>query len=380
MRIGMNAAFLRRHATGTGQYTSHLLSALQRADPAIQVIPYLPGVAAHRSHRETEEEDTGELANWEKLWFEQVSFPRACRSDRVDVAHVPYFAPPMWSATPVVVTIHDLIPLILPAYRGSVWVRGYTHLVSWAARRADWIVTDSLCSQQDIVQHLRVDPRHVMVTYLAVDPTCRRVDDLAQLESMRQNYRLPEDYILYLGGFDQRKNVQGLLQAFAQLRRHLGETGPSLVIAGSLPDHDSAFSPDPRRMARDLGLGNEVVFPGWIAEQDKPALYSGARFFVFLSLYEGFGLMALEAMACGVPVVASDRSSLPEVVGSGGVLVNPEDPTEIAECMVRLLRQPGLRDQLAEKARLQAARFDWARTAAQTLEVYELARTRRGQP
>lgn len=377
MRIGVNAAFMQRHTTGTGQYTAHLVRALKEVDPAIQIIPYFPRHAEYPQRGGLEVRDSGESTNWEKLWFEQVTFPRACWSARVDLAHVPYFAPPLWSSTPVVVTVHDLIPLVLPAYRGSPWVRAYTHLVSAAARRADWIVTDSQCSQRDIVEHLHVDPERVSVISLAADPTCRPVDHTETLAAVRQKYGLPRDYILYLGGFDQRKNVQGILQAYARLRRLLGDASPALVIAGSLPEQDSAFSPDPRRMAQELGLGKEIVFPGRVSEQDKPALYSLARFFVFLSLYEGFGLMALEAMSCGVPVVASSRSSLPEIVGSGGMLVNPTDPDEVAQSMARLLQQPGLRDQLAERARVQAAHFAWARTAEQTLEVYRMAWKRR---
>jgi len=147
---------------------------------------------------------------------------------------------------------------------------------------------------------------------------------------------------------------------------------PHLVVAGRLPAADTPLFPDPKRMARELGLEQSVIFSGWVAEEDKPALYSGALFFAFLSLYEGFGLMPLEAMSCGTPVLASHAASLPEIVGSGGLLVNPADVDEIVEGMLTLLRDTALRQRLGRDALVQAAKFDWKRTVEQTLHVYDL--------
>ncbi len=375
MRVGVNAFFLQQHTTGSGQYTAQLLRALRRINSNLQTILYSTGQSDAGQDNDWMVQQTPAPfprlgPNWQKLWFEQVAFPRACRSAGVDIAHVPYFASPIASSIPVVVTVHDLIPVLLPAYRGSLPVRLYTRLVSAAARRASWIITDSHCSKQDIVQHLRVAPERVQVIYLAADELCRPVRDPDALAAIRHRYGLPQQYILYLGGFDQRKNLRGLLLAFDRAQGLLGADCPKLVIAGSLPDEDSALFPDPRRIAGELGLQGKVVFAGWVSEADKPALYSGALFFAFLSLYEGFGLMALEAMSCGVPVLASSTSSLPEIVGTGGLLVRPDDPDQVAQSMAELLRRPGLREQLAEKALLRAGDFSWQRTAEQTMEVY----------
>ncbi len=358
MRIGINAFFLKRPETGSGQYTRHLLEALARVEPANEYILFGPAIRDSRFA----------IRNLRKLWFEQVSFPRACRG--LDLAHVPYFASPLFPTTPTVVTIHDLIPLILPAYRGSLLVRAYTRLVAAAARRADAVIADSQASKRDIVRLLGIPSPRVHVVYLAADEKFRPVRDEALLGAVRRRYGLSDRYILYLGGFDCRKNVATLLRAFARLRR---PADLKLAIAGRLPERDTPFFPDPRRLAKELGIEEWVAFIGWVAEEDKPALYSGAVAFVFPSLYEGFGLPPLEAMACGAPVIASDRASLPEVVGQGGLLVDPTDVDGLAAAMERLLTDEGLRAELGERALVQAAKFRWEKTARETLAVYRKA-------
>jgi glycosyltransferase involved in cell wall biosynthesis len=190
---------------------------------------------------------------------------------------------------------------------------------------------------------------------------------------MMQKYGLSGDYFLYLGGFDWRKDVATLLRAFVGLLNSIPPDGSPqlhLVVAGRLPDDDTDFTPNPIRIAHGLGLGERVVFTGWVPEEEKPALYAGAKAFVFPSRYEGFGLPPLEAMACGTPVIASNTSSLPEVVGPGGLLVPPGDVTALTEAMVGLWTQPGLRHTLSQRAKRHASRFSWTQTARATLAAY----------
>ncbi len=380
MRVGFNALFLGQDATGSGQYTGHLLKALLELEEGSEYWVFKPqelhpandpqrwdGTAARVEDIATI--SGGRWPNLDKLWFEQIAFPRLCRRSAVDLCHVPYFASPLVSAVPTVVTIHDLIPLLLPEYRTSLRVKLYTQLVSAAAKRADLVITDSQHSRKDIIEHLGIDPNRVRAIYLAADPSCRVVADMETLARVRQEYRLPERYILYLGGFHRRKNLEGLLRAYARASTAL-DAVPTLVVAGRLPAADTALSPDPRRVVSELGIGQRVIFTGWVAGEDKPALYSGALFFVFLSVYEGFGLMPLEAMGCGTPVLAAGSTSLPEIVGPGGLLVDPAEVGEIAQAMVELVRDAERREHLAAEALKQAARFDWKRTAAETVQAY----------
>lgn len=311
--------------------------------------------------------------NLTKLWFEQISFPRACLSHEVDVAHVPYFAAPIRSRSRTVVTIHDLIPLILPAYRGSILVRSYTRLVAAGAKRADAVITDSESSRRDITNLLGIPPSRVHVIHLAASRIFNPVRDAQELERIRHKYSLPKGYILYLGGFDQRKNLKTLLRAYAETGQR-SSLRAELVIAGALPERDSPFFPDPRLMVERWSLGKRVSFIGWVPEEDKPALYSEAALFVFPSYYEGFGLPPLEAMSCGTAAITSDRGSLPEVVGEGAMLVDPENVGALARAMTTLLENTARRQELAAEGLKRARLFSWEKTVAETIQVYESLR------
>jgi glycosyltransferase involved in cell wall biosynthesis len=364
MHIVVNGWFWGQMNTGSGQYLHHLALRLPEVDGEQRYTLVVPQVG-----------DTVAPAGWQvvaappaarrpgenlaKLWFEQVSFPRACRRLGADIAFTPYWGSPWLSPCASVVTIHDLIPLLLPAYRGGLLQRAYTWLVSQTARRADRVLTDSQASRQDIVRHLDIPAERVHAVLLAADERYRPVSDPAELARVRERYGLPggrgdpaptDRFFLYLGGFDVRKNVAGMVQAYARLLEtpalpsspkdgNVGVSSTRLVIAGRLPTADTPFTPDPRRMAAEAGIADQVHFTGWVDEADKPALYSLASLFVFPSLYEGFGLPVAEAAACGAPVLTSNRSSLPEVA-PGAWLANPEDVDALAAAMAEALQLP----------------------------------------
>jgi len=362
MKVAINAWFADQPATGSGQYTVRLLDALRAHAPDSEFIAVTP--------------QTNSFAwrvlggNLHKVWFEQAEFPRLARRLGADIVHVPYWGSPMWCGCPVVVTIHDLIPLLLPEYRGGARVRVYMRLVSASARRAAVVLTDSEASRRDILEHLRLPEDRVRTVYLAADESyCPQPSDA--VEAARQRLNLPPCYVLYFGGFDVRKNLSAVMDAFAIAARSASDV--SLVIAGRLPECDTPFAPDPRRLAEQAGVSEQTVFVGWVDETDKPALYSGAEAVLFPSRYEGFGLPPLEAMACGTPVIVSRAASLPEIVGDGGLLYDPDDARGMGDGLTALLTDASMRAALAEKALAQARRFSWARTAEQTFEAYQYA-------
>ena len=378
MKIAINGMFWNRSTTGSGQYIYALVSELARLGTEHHYVVFVPHqndeppdeLPPHVSLRVEPIRFFRLRDNLGKVWFEQAGFPYACWRDHVALAHVPYFGAPRFSPTRLVVTIHDLIPLILPNYRGSLFVRTYMQLAAASARHADAIIADSEWSKQDIIARLQIDPARVRVIHLAADSQYCPLHDPARVAVVRQKYALPEKYLLYLGGYDQRKNVRVLIKAFARLQKYY-DAGYRLVLAGVNLGKDSKFFPEPQRLAREAGLPDDAVqCLGWVDESAKPVLYSAATVFLFPSLYEGFGLPPLEAMACGTPVICANATSLPEVVGDAGVLVAPHSPAEWADAIRDLLDNPARRLKLREQGLAQAKKFSWRRTAQETLAVY----------
>lgn len=310
---------------------------------------------------------------WSKLRFEQFLFPRACHRLKPDVAHVPYWAPPLASPVPLVVTIHDLIPLLFPEYRGSFLARLYTSLAAASSRGAKLVLTDSEASRRDILARLRLVPEKVRTIHLAAAPEFQPRGDPAVDAAARSKYALPETYVLYLGGFDRRKNLRQLLAAWTWVDGAAGALYP-LVIAGGLPRPDERMFEDLPALARQLDVDETVLFPGPLAVEDLPAVYRGASAFVYPSRYEGFGLPPLEALACGVPVIACNTSSLPEVVGNAAYLVDPDDPRALGAAILTVLVNEDVAEDLRGKALAQAAKFSWEKTARETAMAYATVR------
>lgn len=243
-----------------------------------------------------------------KLWWEQVTVPLAAQRLHADLLWVPYWAAPFWQPCPTVVTVHDLIHHLLPAYRGGRLQQLYTALVSHTARRAAAVITVSHAAARDIVSHLQLPSERVHVVYNGAEPANPTTQDAAFLAAVRQKYGLPARFFLYLGGFDVRKNVRTTLHAYQRYLARSGDPTIRLVIAGKLPAQDTAFTPDPQKIAAELNLTTQVQFCGWIDEVEKPAFYALATAYLFPSLYEGFGLMVIEAMHAGTPVITSAES------------------------------------------------------------------------
>jgi glycosyltransferase involved in cell wall biosynthesis len=372
MHVALNGWFLNRPDTGSGQYLIHLLEALKARRPALTLTLIVPqgwdadppsGVGLRPMPLKGQ-------GHWAKVRFEQAAVPRAAGEAGADLLHVPYWAAPLRSPLPVVVTIHDLIPLLLPAYRGGALARAYTGLVAASARGASAVLADSDATRRDILAHLRLPPEKVHTVPLAAAGRYQPQADPAAAAAVRKKYGLPPEYVLYLGGYDVRKNVHTLLKAFTYVRD--GYDIP-LVLAGRPPETVMPRFLDIPHYIEEMDLADAVQVVGWVDEADKPALYRLASCVVYPSRYEGFGLPVLEALACGAPVVTTDASSLPEVVGEAGFQVDPDDARGLGGAILATLVQEQVASDLRAAGPQRAAQFTWARTAEETLAVYERA-------
>lgn len=387
MRVAFNALFLNEPRTGTGRYVYNLLRSLGRVDGVTEYLvlsprpvehaPETPSTFAWQTIPVGRASRGGE--NLEKVWWEQRTFPAAAKREDAALMHIPHFAPPLRpQGIPTVVTIHDVINLRLPAYRMSPAAQAYAQLVTRAARNATVIVTVSEYSKRDIIETIGVEESRVRVIGEAPDTYHRRVTDPRRLQAVREKYGLGERFVLNVGGLDERKNVSGLIGAFAAVYHEMGDPDLQLFVAGD-PRRlgTSPLFPDWRPLTATFGIADHVVCAP-VDENDLPALYSACECFAFASLYEGFGLTPLEAMACGAPVVCSDRTSLPEVVGNAGILVNPEDPDRFGAALQRVLGSAQLREDLRARGQARVKLFSWDSVAVDTSALYaDVSGTRR---
>ncbi|MGZ3609527.1 MAG: glycosyltransferase family 4 protein [Ktedonobacteraceae bacterium] len=380
MKIGINTYFFKFPASGSGQYLFHLLQALAEMDQKNSYVlldkePFheIVGTFPKFKHLITPVPRLARRnASIENLMWEQFTSPSAARKSGVDLLHVPYFAPPFFPRTPSVITIHDIIPLRMPQYRTDPKMKAYLQLITRAARKATMIITVSQHAKQDMLDALKLPAERIRVIYEAAGSEYHPITDSKVLSKVHARYGLHGRYILYLGGLDQRKNVPQLVRAFAQVYNQWGEPNLQLLIAGNPDKLKGSLFPDPRPVAADLRITDQIIYR-FIEEEDKPAIYSGASVFVFPSLYEGFGLTPLEAMSCGTPVICSNRTSLPEVVGDAAINFDPDNVREMVQAMHSVLTNDELQADLRARSLRRASQFNWQKTAIETIDVYQEA-------
>lgn len=363
VRIGIDARLMAYRQGGISNYTRYLLSALAELDPETEY-----RVIRHR--RDQTRAEMGPNFRRATVWtpchhpLERWALGAEVALLRLDLLHSPDFIPPAFGARHFVITVHDLHFLYYPQFLTEESRRYYNAQIKWAVARADHILAVSEATRQDLVRLLGVPPGKVTVTYEGVTPNFRPLP-LPQVRETLNRYNLESGYLLFVGTLEPRKNLTGLLAAYRILLDRK-ETGQPLVVVG----RRGWLYEEIDRRVESLNLQAHVRFLHTVPDEDLPALYNGAALLAMPSFYEGFGLPALEAMACGTPVLISDRGSLPEVAGAAAVVVNPDDPEEMASGMARVLGNPDLQTRLREAGLAHAARFTWVETARRTLQVY----------
>jgi glycosyltransferase involved in cell wall biosynthesis len=379
MRIGIDCSLVPGERAGIGQYAYQLVHALCRIDAENCYRLYPVFYYTFHPQYRLAELPTAPNMRIAHRWL-PAPVLRVLRHSRapdlsrewllgpVDVVHsTSYSAPHLRKpGKRLVTTIYDLSFLTHPECHTpeniAHTLRGTLDAIAWA----DAVIAISEHTRNQLIERMGVAPDRVMVTHLAPNPSCIRVDDPNRLAQVRASYQLPPSFVLFLGSLEPRKNVLRLLSAYARLSPAL-RSDVHLVIAGGAGWKNSEVRPT----VEDLGLGDQVHFIGYVPEQDLPVLYSLASVFAYPSLAEGFGLPVLEAMQCGTPVLTSNVSALPEVAGEAALLVCPTDSEAIAHGLSCLLEQPALQTAYRRRGYAHVKQFSWDRCARETLEVYQ---------
>ncbi|MFC1959440.1 glycosyltransferase family 4 protein [Chloroflexota bacterium] len=362
MRIGIDLSITKINQAGTGIYAASIYSALQALDTAHTFVPFIINRERAMGQPKTLVSRIGTL--YQDLIWGQALVPFQAARHKVDLLHIPTGLAPLVKNCPTVLSIMDVSVLKMPQYFPA-WQRTYARVVlPRSARQAKAILTISEFSKKEIVEWLQVPPERVAVTYLSVSPKFCEIDDVVAKELLAP-YHLESPFILTVGTLEPRKNITGLLKAFATLKKN-GCTH-QLVHVGS----KGWLYDDILELVHELNLVNDVHFLGRQPLDTLVAFYNQADVFVYPSLYEGFGLPVLEAMNCGCPVVTSNVSSLPEVIGEAGLQVNPLDTQEIATAIEKVLNDKDLAIQMRQNGLMRAREFSWQRCAQETIDVYE---------
>ncbi len=372
MKIGIDArSLLRQERAGLEQYLANLIFNLAKIDRENQYFlffnfirpqyqKFLPQLTSENFHNIICRIPS-KIMN--RLF--KIHFPVEFCIGKLDIFHGPRhrLLPSIFARC--VLTIHDLMFLAHPEFLKPEWVKSFEKEIPNGIKRADLIIADSEFTKNEIIEKWNISQEKIKVTYLGVGEEFYPIEDEIIIAKVKHKYGIKNKYILYVGNIEPKKNLIRLIEAFFQLRNSI--TGYNLVITGG----KSWFFDHVFQKVNELNLQKEVIFTGYISDEELPALYNGADIFIFPSLYEGFGIPVIEAMACGTPVITSNVASLPEVVGEAGVLVDPFNLEEITTAMYQLLTDTNLHTKLKEKGLQRAKLFSWEKTARETLAVYK---------
>lgn len=364
--IAIDTSPIYRSKAGVGSYTKNLIGELPKIEHNTPYLLFNLKEQFGIKNKETRNAILRFAGAVKHLWWEQFLLPLSLWFRDIDLFHSPAFICPFIKTCRTVITIHDMAYLLYPDKFVSTYRRYLKFWVPLSVRVADKIITDSACSKRDIVRLFGISEKKVEVVYLGKSRDFQPITDKSLIDDFREKYSLRRDFILYVGTLEPRKNITGLISAYRLFKDMSPHLNYALVIGGG----KGWMYSDIFKLIEKLSLVDDVIFLGYVQDKELPTLYNAAKLFVYPSLYEGFGLPVLEAMACGIPVITSNTSSLPEIVADAGIMLDPLDINALAEAMYNVLMDDNLRNSLIEKGLKRAENFSWEKTAAMTMDIY----------
>lgn len=365
--IDMRGAYL-YHGTGIGTYTKNLVNHLLKIDNSNTYDLFYCGENTHEFKKDNS--NLHLISRKHSSFFEQKYIPHILKKNESQIFHIPQNGIGYKNLTAtdkfkITVTIHDLIPYVLPQTVGKTYLKNFLKDVPYVIEQSTSIITVSNYSKQEIIKFFSVDPNKISVTPLATNSMFKPINKILAKDFIKQKYNIDYDFILYLGGFSKRKNVYNLISSFADAYKNFNKP-IKLILLGNIREEFEVL----KNLAREKNIEDHIIFTGFVPENELPIFYNACEFFVYISLYEGFGLPILEAMSCKKAVLSSNVTSIPEVVEDSSYSIDPYDTLKISEALCEISNNNILRNNLEEKAYVQSKKFSWDKCAHRTLTSY----------
>ena len=367
MHIGIDGRAAKWYrGTGIGTYTYQLIYNLNLVDKINDYSVFLPN-NSKLDNLNSNFKFHNVLQDTQENFWEEVSLPNILKDENLNIYHVPQngVGLPNHLNSSAVITLHDIIPLRMPETVSDRYLKIFNNDMKKIIDKVQGIITVSNFSKDDISKEFNCPKDKIFVTHLAAEDIYKPIDKIKCKKFLKLNYCINDNFILYVGGFSPRKNITGLIEAFSLLK-DIYKQDLKLVIVGKQGISYEKY----KSRSIELGIENDVLFPGFIPLDHMPIFYNACDTLVYPSFYEGFGLPPLEAMACGTPVIASNCTSIPEILGESALLINPENIYEIMDAMLNVLINIDLRIKLTVAGIEKSKAYNWNKTALDTLSAY----------
>lgn len=367
MRIGIDARMYGKAQSGIGNYIQQLTSNIFQLDKENDYFLFLlePFFSLYQVPH-----DKIHKIKVTSPWYsyaEQTKFLLDILKYKLDLMHFPHFNAPIFYQRPRITTIHDITPKFFPGHKQKSWWRkkAYELTIKTSLKKSSKIIADSETAKQDIIKYFKVPADKIAVVYLGIESDFKKIENYAKIKELKDRYNITKPFIFFISAWRNHKNFEGLIKAF-ELLKEQGNFDYQLVLGGQEDPHYQNI----KKTIIQSEYKNDIITPGFISDKELPLFYNAAEIFVIPSFYEGFGLIGLEALACDLPVIASNQGSLPEILGKAALYFDPHNVKEIAQTIKRVLNAPDLKNQLRQKGQEQIAKYSWLACAQKTLELY----------